>query len=147
MFCLMPLPDILRSSPQQLAEELRGISFAWITSVLAPCCRAAGEAMEKHRVAAYRSVATNQAAFRSPFGAKADFICWPRVLRFVDPKRTFPGLLLIVPEHTSIAANVNDNCVFPLFSARFGCHHLRERMGGLPCAGVSRSGWCLLREQ
>jgi hypothetical protein len=45
----------------------------------------------------------------------------------------------------SIAANVNDTCVFSLFAARFGCHHPRERTGGLPCAGLSRSGRCLLR--
>ena len=49
------------------------------------------------------------------------------------------------PEQASIAANVNGNCMFPLFGARFGCHHARERTGGPPCAGVSRSGRCLLR--
>jgi hypothetical protein len=35
--------------------------------------------------------------------------------------------------------------MFPLFGARFGCHHARERTGGPPCAGVSRSARCLLR--
>jgi hypothetical protein len=51
------------------------------------------------------------------------------------------------PEQASIAANVNDNCMFPLFDARFECHHACERTGGPPCAGVSRSGRCLLRER
>src|SRR5258708_761155 len=63
----------------------------------------------------------------------------------VGPEADMSGLLLIVPDHASIAANVNDNCVFPLFAARFGCHHPREMTGGPPCAGVSRSGRCLLR--
>lgn len=31
---------------------------------------------------------------------------------------------------------MNDNCVFPLFAARFGCHHPRERAGGPPCVSV-----------
>ena len=65
-------------------------------------------------------------------------------------KADISGLLLIVPEHASIAANVNDNCVFRLFAARFGCHHPRERIregrhalvclgwGGACCGGDSR---------
>src|SRR5260370_13440250 len=61
------------------------------------------------------------------------------------PEADISGLLLIVPDHASIAANVNDNCVFPLFAARFGCHHPREMTGGPPCAGVSRSRRCLWR--
>jgi len=68
-----------------------------------------------------------------------------RVFTQSGPEADISGLLLIVPDHASIAANVNDNCVFPLFAARFGCHHPRERTGGPPCAGVSRSGRCLLR--
>jgi hypothetical protein len=39
----------------------------------------------------------------------------------------------------SIAANVDDNCMLPLFGARFGCHHARERTGGPPCAGTHLS--------
>jgi len=61
------------------------------------------------------------------------------------PEADISGLILIIPDNASIAANVNDNCVFPLFAARFGCHHPREMTGGPPCAGVSRSGRCLLR--
>src|SRR5947209_8133002 len=42
-----------------------------------------------------------------------------------------------LPEQASIVANKDDNCIFLLFGARFGCHHARERTGGPPCAGVS----------
>ena len=58
-------------------------------------------------------------------------------------KADISGLLLIVPEHASIAANVNDNCVFRLFAARFGCHHPRERTGGRDAlVYLGRGGAC-----
>ena len=58
-------------------------------------------------------------------------------------KADISGLPLIVPDHASIAANVNDNCVFPLFAARFGCHHPRERTGGRDAlVYLGRGGAC-----
>jgi hypothetical protein len=49
-------------------------------------------------------------------GGKADMAVTSADFR-VGPEADISELLLIVPDHASIAANVNDNCVFPLPAA------------------------------